>query len=134
MDRNNSPLECVAFMLIRNNEVLVEKRSLSKHVVPGATAIPGGHLEVGEDPETALLRELDEEISVIPINYYFVCTLLHRAEEFRKLHYFAVKEWQGEIQSHEAQSLLWLPLDDLDQLTLPVDLLAIREYIRLYRA
>jgi 8-oxo-dGTP pyrophosphatase MutT (NUDIX family) len=83
-------LECVAFLLIRGNTVLAEKRKLTKKVVSGVIAMPGGHLEEGEPPEEALSRELCEELGIVPIDRYYVCTLLQRSQAFRKLHYFAI--------------------------------------------
>jgi 8-oxo-dGTP diphosphatase len=83
-------LECVAFLLIRGNTVLAEKRKLTKKVVSGVIALPGGHLEEGEPPEEALSRELCEELGIVPIDRYYVCTLLQRSQAFRKLHYFAI--------------------------------------------
>ena len=53
-----APLECVAFMLFKDNHVLAEKRKLTKPLVPGAVALPGGHMEDDEHPEDALSREL----------------------------------------------------------------------------
>lgn len=124
--------ECVAFMLVKDGTLLVERRSLSKAVDPGATAIPGGHLEAGETPEAGLKRELAEELELEAGSYRFVCSLLNRSEELRLLHYYAVESWEGEIANNEADDLLWIPLDDPQVLTLEVDRTAIREYLRLY--
>jgi len=126
------PVECVAFMLIQGNHVLAEQRKRTKQVMPGAVALPGGHLEAGEQPDEALRREVQEELGIVPIDVVYVCTLLHRSQEFRKLHYFAVTRWQGELQSHEAEAVLWIPLDALSSLDLDVDRMAVAEYVRVY--
>ena len=133
-DNTMELVECVAFLLIRGNTVLAEKRKLTKKVVPGATALPGGHMEGGESPEDALQREVREELGIVPHERYYVCTLLHRSQEFRKLHYFAIHRWEGEIANHEAEALLWLPFDEVETLDLDVDRIALSEYRRVYQA
>ena len=134
MTEDAVPLECIAFILIQDDRVLLECRSPSKRLLPGVRAIPGGHMEPGESPEAAMLRELDEELGIRPERFVYVCTLLHRAQEFRKLHYFAVDAgWQGEIVAQEAESLAWVPLVDDAAFDLDVDSVAVREYVRVYR-
>src|SRR5215813_177822 len=126
--------ESVAFLLIKGNMVLAEKRKLTKKVMPGALALPSGHLEEGESPEGALLREVREELGIIPRDRYFVCTLLHRSQEFRKLHYFAMHSWEGAMANHEADALEWVPFDEVETFDLDVDRIAIGEYLRVYQA
>ena len=126
------PVECIAFMLLLDGQVLAEKRQRTKRVVPGAIALPGGHLEAHEIPEEALYREMQEEVGIVPIEIAYVCTLLHRSQEFRKLHYFAVTRWEGAIIPQEAASVLWIPLNALETLDLDVDRIAVQEYRRVY--
>ena len=125
------PLDCIVFMLVRDGHVLAEKRKTTRRLAPGAIALPGGHIEAGERLEDALRRELDEELGVVAERVAYVCTLLHRAQEFRKLHYFAVEGWRGEILNQEAEALLWVPLDEPTALEIDVDRTAVGEYIRL---
>ncbi len=120
-------------MLVKDNHVMAEKRKLTKMVVPGAVALPGGHMEDDEHPEDALQRELFEELGIRARRVVYVCTLLHRAEEFRKIHYFAVENWEGEILNREADALLWLSLDELHTLDLAIDRVAVHEYVRVYQ-
>ena len=121
-------------MLIKDGQILAEKRKRTKRVVPGAVALPGGHIEARENSEEALYREMHEEVGIVPIETAYVCTLLHRAQEFRKLHYFAVTRWEGEIVPREAEAVVWMPLNALEALDLDVDKMAVQEYLRLYRS
>jgi len=90
--------------------LIIRQQASKKRVVPGALALPGGHVEPGETSEGALWRELKEELGIAPLEVRYVCTLLHRSAEFRKLHYFAVPRWEGTVENHEAASLRWVPL------------------------
>lgn len=128
------PLDCVVFMLVRDGHVLAEKRKLTRRLAPGAVSLPGGHVDPGETLEDALRRELDEELGVVAERVAYVCTLLHRSVEFRKLHYFAVEGWRGEILNQEAEAVLWVPLDEPAALDIDVDRTAVSEYVRLYRS
>lgn len=127
-----TPIECVAFMLVKGETILAEKRKPTKKVVPGAVSLPGGHVEYGESPEDALHRELYEELGIATQSIKYVCTLLHRAEECRKLHYFVIESWHGDIQNHEAEALLWVPIDALETFDLDVDRVAVHEFVRVY--
>lgn len=126
------PSECVACLLIRDGTFLAERRKPTKVVVPGALALPGGHMEAGEQPEGAARRELQEELGIVPLDPRYICTLLHRSQEFRKLHYFAVTRWEGDVASHEAAAVLWMPFTAVQTLDLDVDRTAIAEYLRVY--
>lgn len=132
MNEHPEPLACVAALVVKDGTLLAEERKLTKKVMPGAIALPGGHVERGEKAEDALRRELQEELGIVPIHLQYVCKLLHRSQEFRKLHYFEVTRWKGSIGSHEAASLRWLPMTESRSLDLDVDRLAVAEYCRIY--
>lgn len=71
----------------------------------------------------------EEALDIRPASMTYVCTLLHRAQEFRKLHYFVIENWQGEISDREAKTLLWVPLEQAHTFMLDVDRAALGEYI-----
>ena len=134
MGEDRHPVECVAALVLNEATVLAEERKPTKRVVPGAVALPGGHVEPDESIEDALRRELKEELGITPLDVRYVCTLLHRSAEFRKLHYFAVTQWAGKVENHEAASLRWVPVTAPHELDLEVDRLAVAEYQRIYGA
>jgi 8-oxo-dGTP diphosphatase len=85
-------LECVAFLLVRDRCVLAEKRKLTKRLAPGALAIPGGHVEPGEELAQALRREAQEELAIVPGEAAFVCTLM--VSEYLRLEREGGLEWR----------------------------------------
>ncbi len=123
---------CVCFILLRDGCVLLEQRRADKAVDPGLVMIPGGHMEAGETTEQTLLREMREELGIVPRHARYVCSLQHRTAEAQLLHYYLITDWQGDIQAHEAERVYWHPLEQLDQLDIHPDGIAIREALHLY--
>ena len=103
---------CVSFMLIKNGKILLERRSMSKKHDPGLVTIPGGHMEMGEKPQDTLLREMAEELAVVPTQYRYLCTHLHKTTEWQKIHYYVIDAWQGTIEAHEAEEVFWHDLSE----------------------
>ncbi|HDM8227981.1 TPA: NUDIX domain-containing protein [Vibrio campbellii] len=125
--------ECVSFILVKGDQVLLETRSKDKDSDPGMIAIPGGHMEKGESQPMTLLRELDEELNIKPQRCGYLCSLYHPTTELQLLHYYVVTNWQGDIQSLEAESVNWYPIINAPVST-EVDRVALSEYLRLNTA
>ncbi|OLQ73138.1 NTP pyrophosphohydrolase [Photobacterium proteolyticum] len=125
--------ECVSFLLVDSNKVLLEKRAMSKATDPGLITIPGGHVEGNETREQALVRELQEELGLSPIKYTFLCTLYHPTAELQLIHYYIVDEWEGDIQTLEAEQVMWCNLNSKLPLGIDADKIALNEYTRLFK-
>lgn len=53
-----------AGILVRHGSVLLCLRSTKREWYPGVWDLPGGHIEEGERPSAALVREIREELAI----------------------------------------------------------------------
>ncbi|ELB2850516.1 DUF3265 domain-containing protein [Vibrio alginolyticus] len=80
----------------------------------------------------ALLRELNEELNVIPTEYKYLCSLYHPTKELQLIHYFIVTSWAGDITAHEADEVKWYSLQ-ANQVGIAADSIALKELERVSR-
>lgn len=110
----------VAGILLRGDRVLLVKRAASRSFYPGVWDIPGGHSEDGEVPEQTLVRELAEELGVVPVMYRELPIHPLTAEGLL-LHCYCVTQWTGtpsNLQEHEHSEITWVRLTEVDKLEL----------------
>jgi nucleoside triphosphatase len=101
--------------------------------------VPGGHIELGETMEQALIREVKEETNLDIYNIEFVDyqEFIFDDEFWKKRHFiffdFSAKTDSNEvILNHEAQEYIWKPLENVFEL--PMDKYtkrAIQRYIEI---
>jgi mutator protein MutT len=116
-------------------EVLLARRSPRRKAYGGLWSFPGGHVEVGETFEEALVRESREEIGILPIAYValgFIADPNTPAASPATYHLYAVNSWEGgepAIMDNEHTALEWFTLGAAVEL----GDLALEEYRRLFR-
>src|SRR5713226_4184430 len=59
----------VGGVLLRGNQILLGRRSADRTLYPGVWDTVGGHWIEGETHEQTLIRELGEELGVLPLEY-----------------------------------------------------------------
>jgi len=97
--------------LIRGERLLLEWRPEDARVYAGLWDIPGGHLEPGETPERALVREMEEELGIRPVRFALGLVPDHRDPAsmcFYRHYVYIVRAWEGEVASREGRRLRWL--------------------------
>lgn len=91
----------------------------------GEWAMPAGHVESGETPAQAALRELQEETGVIAATEHLECAhALYRqcGDDGARAYVdylFVCRRWQGEPTNAEpdkADACRWIDLDALDEI------------------
>ena len=91
--KSPSPARCVAGALIRDDEILLVKRSLQASYYPGVWDRFGGHVEKDETVRDALHREAVEELQV-RIERFQPLGSAHDPVEPADITVFAVWEWK----------------------------------------
>ena len=124
----------VAGILINHDKsILLAQRSAEKSF-PLQWEFPGGKIDEGENSESALRRELFEEINIEVDKMKFFDSVIHEYEFFRaNIEFFLVNEWSGNLLNKEGQNLDWKKLNDLRGLKiLDADVPVISKLITIY--
>jgi 8-oxo-dGTP diphosphatase len=112
--------KCVAAAIRREDRLLLCQRSDQRKWFPGAWDLPGGHIQMGEPPAIALVREVKEELGI-------VITAPDRSPDGRiadvdlTLAVWVIDQWEGELRNAEPEehdALAWFTRHDLAQLAL----------------
>jgi 8-oxo-dGTP diphosphatase len=75
---------------------------------PGYWEFPGGKIEPGEDPRSALDRELKEELGIdVREATPWITRVYAYTHATVRLHFFRVTAWEGEPQPLEDQAIAW---------------------------
>lgn len=97
-------------LMDEDDRVLMAQRPTGKHMA-GYWEFPGGKIEIGENPENALIREIKEELSVtiaakdlFPISF-----VSYEYDDFHLLMpLYGTREWEGRITPQEGQNTAWV--------------------------
>ena len=82
---------------------------------PGFWEFPGGKVEPGETPHSALLRELGEELGIEVIRADpWLCRQHVYDHAHVRLNFFRVRHWRGELQDRVHSALTWQRAAALD--------------------
>ncbi len=111
---------CALGILFRNRKILLGKRSKHRTSYPNVWDMIGGHCENDETLGQTLIRELQEEIGVTPIQFEHISTLFD-ANNDHTYHVFVVTDWKGKpecLQPEEHSVIGWFGIKEALKLDL----------------
>lgn len=117
----NLTLVVACALVDADNRILVTQRPEGKQLA-GLWEFPGGKLEPGERPETALIRELREELG-IEVKEPCLAPLTFASYGYEGFHLlmplYICRRWEGTPRSVEGQAMKWVRPAKLRDLAMP---------------
>lgn len=110
----------VAGVLRRDGQALLCRRVADRGLFPAVWDLPGGHVEAGEDPANALVRELHEELGV-EVERPTGPPFMRGTSDGYEVSVWIVDDWSGTVHNRaplEHDALTWVGVDEASKLTL----------------
>lgn len=122
MENNPTYLFVVAAALQNpDGKFLLQKRPVGKPMA-GLWEFPGGKVEDGETPESALIRELEEELG-ISVDITSLEPVAFASEPLDGRHLLLLlyhcSTWEGTPESRESTELVWTAAQDMNVAEMP---------------
>ena len=105
-----------------NDTVLISNRQ-NAATLKDYWEFPGGKIVSGESSESALQRELHEELGIDVLGAQYICHIQHDYPCLKvDIEFYLVTNWRGNPISVEGQQIKWVKSETLDkQNLLPAD-------------
>lgn len=110
---------CVGVLVIKDGRVLTGVRKSDSH--PFEICGPGGHIEQGETPEQAAIRETQEEFGITPTELTPITVRTGLAKEFGVPAYFICTDYEGEVRCYDKSEMVAPQWSDLGSILQAVE-------------
>ena len=108
------------FVLNKEGKVLLLQRSRADDVRPLGWDLPGGNVDHGEDPNEAILRELEEETGLAAKNFQvFYVGMQNESHYIVTLFYKATAVTTDVKLSHEHEQCKWVRPEEIIMFDMP---------------
>jgi len=115
-----------SYLILKDNDKVLLARRVNTGYYDGYYSIPAGHIEAGELPIDALLREVKEEIGIDVVRdsvslAHTMYRTKHDPTGDRADYFFVATEYKGNIENkepHKCDDIQWFPLDELPEKTM----------------
>ena len=116
--------EVVAALILQAGNILLGQRAAARTYFPGVWDRFGGHIEADEQPAETLVRELQEELGITPLQWQYLETLELTADgssDLWMVYLYLVTGWEGtptNRQIEEHSTIGWFSLSQALDLNL----------------
>lgn len=123
MNKSMKTIEVVAAIIQNNNTILATRRGYGEFI--NMWEFPGGKVELGETREDALIREINEELSIQIIVIKLINTIKYDYPDFHLImHCYLCEQIEGTLTLNEHKDAKWINKSELYDLNwLPADIL-----------
>lgn len=108
-----------AGLLIKDGMILVGQRP-ENHTLAGLWEFPGGKIELGESPEQALARELNEELGIeAEVGELKIACTHSYSDVGIIILFYEILFWKGEPKTKHHLNLKWVTPSELPTMKIP---------------
>ena len=111
----NENIKVVAGLIFQNNKLLICQRPKFKDH-PLKWEFPGGKIKKNETSEDALIREINEELSINISNYNELISYSFNYSDLGKavfINFYLIKNFTGKILNNFHNQLKWIEIKDI---------------------
>ena len=108
-------IKVVAGLILQNNKLLICQRPNFKDH-PLKWEFPGGKIKDDESNEEALIREINEELSINIINYEELISYNFNYKDLNKrvfIYFYLVNNFSGKVLNNFHKELKWIEIKDI---------------------
>lgn len=108
-------IKVVAGLILQNNKLLICQRPNFKDH-PLKWEFPGGKIKNDETIEEALIREINEELSINIINYEELISYNFNYKDLNKkvfIYFYLVNNFSGKVLNNFHKELKWIEIKDI---------------------
>ena len=108
-------IKVVAGLILQNNKLLICQRPNFKDH-PLKWEFPGGKIKNDETNEEALIREINEELSINILNYEELISYNFNYKDLNKkvfIYFYLVNNFSGKVLNNFHKELKWIEIKDI---------------------